>query len=295
MTKTGNPICPVCGTPVESGDDKIVCPSCKVTFHQECWQDNKGCSTYGCKQVNILNPPMKLDIPGASHSSGVNRDQMLRQLAERLNRGEIDQATYQRIYSEMMAAPIQAPPMPPVAPSPFTAPPPPFAGQPLRPTAPPSPFVGQQPMGGYHNAPPSYAPPEESWYFGYEFVKAWKNIGQTGRSRRRDYWMFWLYYSLIMFMSLFFLGVAVGISGGSDETAETLGAMWYLFSFVVYLPAIWLSIRRLHDTGNSGWWLLAAFLLPIIGPLVFLILTLQDSVPGDNEWGSNPKGIDDNE
>jgi uncharacterized membrane protein YhaH (DUF805 family) len=210
---------------------------------------------------------------------------MLRQLAERLNRGEINQATYQRIYNEMMAAPAQAPPRPP---SPFTAPPP-FAGQ----SIPPSPFTGQQPRVNY-NPPPVYSAPEQSWYFGCEFVKAWTNIGNCGRSRRRDYWMFVLYHSIIMFVSFFFLGVVIVIAGESDEVAGVFGLMWYLFALVMYLPGIWLSIRRLHDTGNSGWWLLAP-LIPVIGPIVFLVLTVQDSMPGDNQWGQNPKGIDEDD
>jgi uncharacterized Zn finger protein (UPF0148 family) len=107
---TNTSTCPVCGTLIENNDAKIVCPSCKATFHAECWQDNKGCSTYGCKQVNALNPPMKVEIPQSGQTRGMSRNQMLQQLAARLNRGEIDQATYQRIYAEIMSTPINSPP-----------------------------------------------------------------------------------------------------------------------------------------------------------------------------------------
>jgi uncharacterized Zn finger protein (UPF0148 family) len=112
--------CPICGTPVEYNDPKIVCPSCQVTFHHECWQDNKGCSTYGCKQVNVLNPPMKVDIPPSGQTGGMSRDQMLQQLVARLNRGEIDQATYQRIYAEIMSA--NSPPIMPTFGQPLSSP-----------------------------------------------------------------------------------------------------------------------------------------------------------------------------
>jgi uncharacterized membrane protein YhaH (DUF805 family) len=55
--------CPVCGCTVELHDRVTVCPACKIAHHEECWRENKGCSTYGCTKVNALNPPMKIDIP----------------------------------------------------------------------------------------------------------------------------------------------------------------------------------------------------------------------------------------
>jgi len=47
-------------------------------------------------------------------------------------------------------------------------------------------------------------------------------------------------------------------------------------------------VRRLHDTGRSGWWLLIA-LVPIVGVIVLLVFMLLDSQPGDNGYGPNPK------
>ena len=44
-------ICPICCTPIENGEIQITCPDCKVTYHKECWDDNKGCATYGCKSA----------------------------------------------------------------------------------------------------------------------------------------------------------------------------------------------------------------------------------------------------
>jgi len=47
-------------------------------------------------------------------------------------------------------------------------------------------------------------------------------------------------------------------------------------------------VRRLHDTGKSGWWLLIV-LVPIVGPIVLLVFYVLDSQPGANEYGPNPK------
>jgi uncharacterized membrane protein YhaH (DUF805 family) len=49
-----------------------------------------------------------------------------------------------------------------------------------------------------------------------------------------------------------------------------------------------LAIRRLHDTGRSGWWMLISF-LPLIGFIVLIIFFVQDSQPGTNQYGPNPK------
>jgi uncharacterized RDD family membrane protein YckC len=56
----------------------------------------------------------------------------------------------------------------------------------------------------------------------------------------------------------------------------------------VLLPAIGVSIRRLHDTNRSGWWLLIG-LSPLIGAIVLIVFAFQDSQPGTNQYGPNPK------
>ena len=48
------------------------------------------------------------------------------------------------------------------------------------------------------------------------------------------------------------------------------------------------GVRRLHDTGRSGWWILIGF-IPVIGWLVLLVFMFMDSQPGDNEYGPSPK------
>jgi len=53
------------------------------------------------------------------------------------------------------------------------------------------------------------------------------------------------------------------------------------------------SIRRLHDTGRSGWWILLGF-IPVLGGLVLLVFYCIDSQAGENAWGLNPKGIGNN-
>ena len=62
-----------------------------------------------------------------------------------------------------------------------------------------------------------------------------------------------------------------------------------LVSLALLLPSLAVAVRRLHDTGRSGWWILLG-LIPIIGWIVLIIFFVQDSQP-DNQYGSNPKGL----
>ncbi len=98
-----------------------------------------------------------------------------------------------------------------------------------------------------------------------------------GRARRKEYWMFFLFNFIIAFAIGFFEGLigSEGLIGG-------------LYMLAVLLPGIGVSIRRLHDTDRSGWWLLIG-LVPLIGSIVLLIFMVVDSTEGDNQFGANPK------
>jgi uncharacterized membrane protein YhaH (DUF805 family) len=63
-----------------------------------------------------------------------------------------------------------------------------------------------------------------------------------------------------------------------------------LFYLAILLPGLGVSIRRLHDTGRSGWWLLIG-LVPFVGGITLLVFTCLDSAPGANAYGPNPKEV----
>lgn len=99
-----------------------------------------------------------------------------------------------------------------------------------------------------------------------------------GRSTRKQYWMFTLYYII--------LAVVVGLVAYSIDTPLILD----LYSLALLLPVLGLSVRRLHDIGKSGWWVLIGF-IPLIGWIVLLVFYVTDSQPGKNQYGANPKGV----
>ncbi|WP_249138314.1 DUF805 domain-containing protein [Phenylobacterium montanum] len=65
--------------------------------------------------------------------------------------------------------------------------------------------------------------------------------------------------------------------------------LWSLFALASFVPSLAVAVRRLHDSGKSGAWILVA-LVPVIGGLVLLVLYLLDGTPGDNQYGPDPKG-----
>ncbi len=112
-----------------------------------------------------------------------------------------------------------------------------------------------------------------NWYL--EVLKKYAVF--SGRARRKEYWMFLLFSMLIAIG----IGIIEGIIGSP-------GIIGLLYSFAVLIPSLAVSVRRLHDTDRSGWWLLVAF-VPFIGGLVLLVFMLLDSTPGQNSFGANPK------
>ena len=106
-----------------------------------------------------------------------------------------------------------------------------------------------------------------------------------GRARRKEYW----YFALVNFVILIAL-VAVDIALGTFSARARIGLLSGLYVLAVLLPGIAVTVRRLHDTDRSGWWVLLN-LIPYAGSLVIMVLACLDSQPGANRFGPNPKGV----
>jgi uncharacterized membrane protein YhaH (DUF805 family) len=103
----------------------------------------------------------------------------------------------------------------------------------------------------------------------------------VGRARRKEYW----YFSLFSFLIAAVLGV---IDFSTGMYAHGNGLLNSLYSLAILIPGLAVTVRRLHDTGKSGWWILIGF-VPLAGAIVLLVFTVEDSQPGENQYGSNPK------
>jgi len=129
-----------------------------------------------------------------------------------------------------------------------------------------------------------------------------------GRSRRKEYWMFMLFYWIVSFviMAVMFAGVPWSSIDNPKASVEpvfgvlfiggiVLFGLWY---FATLIPALAVTVRRLHDRGMSGWWyagLLIAGFIPLVNLLIlpgYLVLLVFLCLPGEektNKWGPSPK------
>jgi uncharacterized membrane protein YhaH (DUF805 family) len=104
-----------------------------------------------------------------------------------------------------------------------------------------------------------------------------------GRSRRKEYWYFVL-FTLIISVALSIVDVLIG----TWYPSSSIGLLSGIFSLAILIPSIAVSVRRLHDIGRTGWWVLIG-LVPIIGPIVLIVFAIMDSESGGNQYGANPK------
>jgi uncharacterized membrane protein YhaH (DUF805 family) len=122
----------------------------------------------------------------------------------------------------------------------------------------------------------------------YWYLKVWRQYADfSGRARRKEYWMCILFNLVFMFAAGFIAGLLVALTQ-SEGIFHVFISLEVLYGLAFFIPCLAVTVRRLHDTGNSGWWVLS-MIMPLIGIIVILSFTLLNSQPGSNEWGPNPK------
>ena len=118
-----------------------------------------------------------------------------------------------------------------------------------------------------------------NWYL--KVLKQYADF--AGRARRKEYWMFTLFNIIFLFLAAIIdniLGIAYEAIG--------YGPLSTLYMLAVLIPGLAVTVRRLHDIGKSGWWILIG-LIPVVGAIVLLVFMVMDSQPGGNQFGPNPK------
>lgn len=104
----------------------------------------------------------------------------------------------------------------------------------------------------------------------------------SGRSSRKEYWMFVLFNMIFGIVAIVLDNII-----GTAIYGVGYGAVYIIYLLAVMIPGLAVSVRRLHDVGKNGWFILVS-LIPIIGSIWLLILMCTDSSTGDNGYGPNP-------
>ena len=119
------------------------------------------------------------------------------------------------------------------------------------------------------------------------FIKVITNYAIfKGRARRKEYWMFTL-FSLIISIVL----SVIDVSTGMFDPELGRGLTSTIFSMAVLIPTIAVGVRRMHDVGKSGWFMLIS-LVPIIGGIWLLVLLCTDGDSSENAYGPSPKSVE---
>ena len=109
------------------------------------------------------------------------------------------------------------------------------------------------------------------------YIKVLENYANfEGRARRMEYWMFVLIN--------FFITIGIGLISGLLGFGEFLGT---LYGLAIFIPSLAVSVRRLHDSGRTGWWILL-FLIPVLGTIILIIFFCFEGEKGSNQYGPDP-------
>ena len=108
----------------------------------------------------------------------------------------------------------------------------------------------------------------------------------NGRASRSEYWWFFLFGFCIAIPAMILDGLT-GIVLIDAGAGASYGPFYLLGAMGLFLPGLSAMVRRLHDSGRSGWWYFIAF-VPCVGFIILLVFLIQDGQPHPNDYGEVP-------
>ncbi len=116
------------------------------------------------------------------------------------------------------------------------------------------------------------------------YLKVLKNyVGFQGRAQQAEYWIFALFNVLAGVL------LAAGdLALGTYDSEAGGGLLGGIYALAIFLPSLAVTIRRLHDTGRTGWWCLIVF-FPCVGAIVLIVFLAQAGERGSNAYGPDPR------
>ena len=120
----------------------------------------------------------------------------------------------------------------------------------------------------------------------------------SGRSRRKEYWMFILFEIILFAVVGLVAGMLFGFGDPGDPATGALGGavliLFVLLGLALFIPALAVTVRRFHDQDKSGWFVLLTF-IPYLGSLILIVFMCLEGTKGPNRFGPDPKGDDHSE
>ena len=105
-----------------------------------------------------------------------------------------------------------------------------------------------------------------------------KYVDFSGRARRSEFWFFMLFNVAVQIVASLIDGIILG----------GMGILGLVASLGLLVPALAVSVRRLHDSGRSGWWILIG-LIPLVGIILLIVWYVNKGEDGPNRFGANPR------
>jgi uncharacterized membrane protein YhaH (DUF805 family) len=105
----------------------------------------------------------------------------------------------------------------------------------------------------------------------------------SGRARRSEYWWFVAFSVLLLVIA-----AVIDNAAGLHFKDQAIGWAYSIVALLLFIPSIAVTIRRLHDTGRSGWWWFLSLLCGI-GAIILFVFCLLEGTSGPNEYGPDPK------
>ena len=105
----------------------------------------------------------------------------------------------------------------------------------------------------------------------------------SGRARRSEYWWFVAFSIVVLLVAL-----VIDNAAGLKIEGQQIGWVYTVVALLLFIPSIAVTVRRLHDTGRSGWWWFLSLLCGI-GAIILFVFCLMEGTRGPNEYGPDPK------
>lgn len=143
----------------------------------------------------------------------------------------------------------------------------------------------------------------------YMFMPLRRYADFSGRSRRKEYWL-WAAFNIVVVFILYGIIIAAvapaayeaqmasqsGLQPGAPSVGlmagtGIVGILLLLYALATIIPNLAVTVRRFHDQDKSGWFILLG-LIPFVGGLILLVFMLMEGTRGPNRYGSDPKAAD---